>query len=76
VTAVVTHQNSDPYQLGSYSSVPVGASLADLDALAVPIDGVLVFAGEHTTSAFYGWAHGAWLSGERAGADVIALRAP
>ena len=74
VQSKVTHQNQDPAQLGSYTYVPVGASLDDLDALAAPVDASLWFAGEHTMRDQYGWAHGAYESGIRAAADVLAAR--
>lgn len=74
VTSVVTHQNQDPAQLGSYTYVPVGASLDDFDALAQPVDDSLWFAGEHTMRDLYGWVHGAYQSGLRASADVQAVR--
>lgn len=74
VASVVTHQDANPWQQGSYSYVPVGATLDDIAALAVPVDDVLFFAGEHTYPTMYGEAHGAWLSGERAAADVLDLR--
>ena len=65
---------ANPWQQGSYSYVPVGATLDDIGAFAVPVDDVLFFAGEHTYPTMYGEAHGAWLSGERAAADVLDLR--
>lgn len=74
VASKVTHQNQDPAQLGSYTYIPVGATADDLDALAAPVDTSLWFAGEHTTADLYGWAHGAYESGRRAAADVIAAR--
>ncbi len=74
VVSLVTHQGDDIYQRGSYTYVPVGASLDDLDALAAPVEDVLFFAGEHTNREYYGWMHGAWWSGERAAAEVVAVR--
>ncbi len=74
INSVVTHQNSDPFQMGSYTAVPVGASLDDLSTLAAPVDDVLIFAGEHTERSFYGWAHGAYISGQRAANDVKTIR--
>jgi polyamine oxidase len=72
--SLVTRQGEDPWQRGSYSFVPVGATLQDIEALARPLGGALMFAGEHTSPTMFGWAHGAFLSGERAAADVLALR--
>lgn len=65
--------STDPWARGSYAFVPVGASLTDLMAFEGWWGG-LSFAGEHTSAAFYGTLHGAWRSGERAAADVLAHR--
>eukprot|EP00929_Paragymnodinium_shiwhaense_P033698 TRINITY_DN18456_c0_g2_i2.p1 TRINITY_DN18456_c0_g2~~TRINITY_DN18456_c0_g2_i2.p1 ORF type:complete len:597 (-),score=128.61 TRINITY_DN18456_c0_g2_i2:189-1796(-) len=65
---------SDPLFRGSYSYVPCGASGDDIDELAKPEGDKcrLVLAGEHTHRNFYSYVHGAWLSGERAAAQVAA----
>jgi monoamine oxidase len=64
----------DPLAGGSYAYIPVGASFADMDALATPIDSTLFFAGEATIAEYYGTAHGAWLSGIRAAERILGLR--
>lgn len=63
--ARVTRWGSDPFTLGSYSSVPVGASFADYDELARPVGGRLLFAGEATNRGYPATVHGAYLSGLR-----------
>jgi polyamine oxidase len=73
VASLVTSQGDDPWQRGSYSFVPVGSSLQDIEALARPLEETLLFAGEHTNAAMFGWAHGAFLSGERAAAQILTL---
>lgn len=61
---------SDPFSLGSYSYVATGASLAQCETLAKPIEDRIFFAGEHTSAKYPGTTHGALLSGLRA-ADAI-----
>lgn len=65
-----TRWEADPYALGSYSAFGVGSSPADLESLAVPVDGRLFFAGEHTHPTDPSTTHGAWKSGIRAAEDV------
>jgi monoamine oxidase len=62
----VTRWRSDPWSLGSYVYVPVGASPADIDALAEPEwEGRLLFAGEATDRAYFGSVHAAMRSAAR-----------
>ena len=61
----VTSWATDPYSDGAYTHIPPGAAPADLDMLGEPIDGRLLFAGEHTQSARTGYADGAMASGIR-----------
>ena len=65
VATHVTRWLEDERALGSYSFVPVGAQLSDLDLLAVPHETRVRFAGEHTISDYYQTVHGAMLSGVR-----------
>jgi monoamine oxidase len=65
VAVAVTRWGVDPLALGSYSFVPVGASLDDLDLLGEPVSERLGFAGEATTGDWYATAHGALRSGLR-----------
>lgn len=60
----------DPFSLGSYSFIGVGASLADRDALAEP-DGRRVFAGEACSRDHAGTVHGAYASGEAAAKALL-----
>jgi polyamine oxidase len=65
-TAVaVTGWARDPYSRGAYTHIPPGAEPADVDLLGNPIDGRLLFAGEHTQSARMAYADGALTSGIR-----------
>jgi monoamine oxidase len=61
----VTHWTNDPYAGGSYSFLPVGANLDDLEVLAEPEGDRLRFAGEATYASYYGNVHAAMLSGIR-----------
>lgn len=65
VAVHVTRWSSDPLSLGSYSIVPVGATLADLASLGEPEGERLLFAGEATTRAYPSTAHGALWTGLR-----------
>ncbi|MCC7537296.1 MAG: FAD-dependent oxidoreductase, partial [Deltaproteobacteria bacterium] len=68
---VITRWTRDPWTLGSYSYLAVGASPADRRALAAPIDGRLFFAGEATNADYPATVHGALLSGRRAAREVL-----
>jgi monoamine oxidase len=68
---VLTRWSTDPFARGAYSYPALGARHADFDALAEPVGPGLVLAGEHTTGAYYGTAHGAWLSGLRAAQQLL-----
>lgn len=61
----VTRWKSDPYALGSYIYLPVGATVADIEALAAPVGDRLLFAGEATSTNYNGYVHGAVLTGIR-----------
>ncbi len=67
----MTRWAADPYSLGSYSFLAVGASPADYDALAQPVGKRLFFAGEHTQRNHPSTVHGAYLSGERAANEIL-----
>ena len=56
---------TDPYSRGAYTHIPPGAEPADVDLLGNPVDGRLLFAGEHTQSARMAYADGALTSGIR-----------
>jgi monoamine oxidase len=62
---------SDPFSLGAYSYGKVGAGTA-LEALGMPMDDTVFFAGEATdTSGHNGTVHGAIASGRRAAAEIL-----
>ncbi len=69
--AVTTGWTADPFSLGAYVHLPLGATFDHLDALAAPVDDRLFFAGEATSRRHRATVHGAWLSGIRA-ADQVA----
>jgi monoamine oxidase len=69
ITAQVTRWARDPLAGGSYSFYAVGSSPADRQALARPESGgALSFAGEACSTDYFGTVHGAFLSGQAAGA--------
>ncbi|MHA1570194.1 MAG: flavin monoamine oxidase family protein [Alphaproteobacteria bacterium] len=59
----LTRWSQNPYSLGAYSYANLGAKPQDFDDLAEPIADRIFLAGEHTTFAYHGTAHGAYLSG-------------
>lgn len=61
----VTRWTTDPYARGAYSYLPPGASPDDLDTLAEPEGERLLFAGEATSSTWYGNVHAAVFTGMR-----------
>ncbi len=69
---LITRWNKDPYALGSYSYVGVGASAKDYQELAKSVNNQLFFAGEATSFDHPATVHGAFLSGEREAKKIIA----
>lgn len=69
---LVTRWAADPYARGSYSFLAVGASPDDQRALAEPVRGRLLFAGEATHDEFFATVHGAYLSGVREAERILA----
>ncbi|XP_014669381.1 PREDICTED: peroxisomal N(1)-acetyl-spermine/spermidine oxidase-like [Priapulus caudatus] len=69
--------HSAPYMMGSYSNIPVSASIDDPSTLAEPVPSEeeprLMFAGEATHATFYSTSHGALLSGQREADRIIAF---
>lgn len=65
-----TRWATDPFARGSYSIVPPGASMQDLETLAKPVGDSVFMAGEATVTDYPGTVHGAYLSGLRAAAEV------
>ena len=75
LAVTTTAWEDDPFSLGSYSFVPVGASLDMYQELARP-QGRLRFAGEHTSRDYPGTVHGAYLSGQRAARSLTRKQPP
>ncbi|WP_165498198.1 flavin monoamine oxidase family protein [Siculibacillus lacustris] len=68
---VATAWSRDPFALGAYSLPKVGTTPKHYAALAAPIDGRLVLAGEHTDFPWHATVHGAHRSGERAARAIL-----
>ena len=60
----------DQFARGSYSYLPLGASLEMFARLAEP-HGRILFAGEHTHTIYHATVLGAYLSGIRAAEDAF-----
>jgi len=71
---VITRWKADPYSKGSYSYIPVGASPADQKTLQEPVAGRILFAGEATSTARYGYADGALSTGIREAKRLLRRR--
>jgi monoamine oxidase len=67
----ITHWQDDPFSLGSYAHMTVGATTADHDDLATPIGGVLYLAGEATWTDDPATVAAAMFSGHRAAERVL-----
>ena len=67
---LATRWSENPYSMGAYSFSKVGCSPDDFDGLSLPIDDMLIFAGEHTTFESHGTVHGAYSSGLRSAAII------
>lgn len=72
VESRVTRWSRDIHARGSYSFLPVGASLTDHAALSRPVAGRIFFAGEAATTEYPSYAHGALLGGRRAAREILA----
>jgi monoamine oxidase len=68
----VTRWASDPFAFGSYSFNAVGSTPGMRKTLAAFLDKKLFFAGEASHSAYFGTAHGAYLSGLHAAKEILA----
>jgi monoamine oxidase len=62
---VATNWQSDRFARGAYSAMLVGGTLDDFDAMATPVGGRVLFAGEATYRKRYRLADGAFSSGIR-----------
>ena len=72
VGSLCTRWGTDPHVRGSYASALPGRSDARAE-LASTLGGRIIFAGEATSQAHYGFAHGAYLEGKAAAERVIAM---
>lgn len=68
----ITRWASDPYAKGSYSFNALGSVPLMRVELARSVSNRLFFAGEASDQNYFGTAHGAYLSGLRAAAEVLA----
>lgn len=71
---LVTDWTGDPWALGSYSYVPIGATVEDMRCLAEPVSERLLLAGEATVPESYGTVHAAFSSGLRAAGHALGTR--
>ena len=60
-----TDWRGEEFTAGSYTAMMAGRTVADLDAIAAPINGRILFAGESTNRARHSTADGAMSSGIR-----------
>jgi monoamine oxidase len=67
-----TRWGQDPFSLGSYTYIAVGSTPSDIETLAEPVGGRLFFAGEATYRYHWAGAHGAYASGLREAARLLA----
>lgn len=67
----VSRWSEDPWARGSYTYIPMGASVDDCSRLAQPHAGRVLIAGEATSARYFGSAHGGWLSGRRAASWIL-----
>ena len=72
VKTLITRWSQDPYSYGSYSFPCTGSPRSDIGVLAAPVSKAIYFAGEATNADYFGTVHGAYLSGLREAANVIA----
>ena len=71
---LTTDWTGDPWALGSYSYIPIGASADDMHRLGTPVSSRLVLAGEATVPESYGTVHAAFGSGLRAAGCALGRR--
>jgi monoamine oxidase len=69
---VITRWAQDPYALGSYSSVAVGATENSRSTLCRAA-GRLYFAGEACSTVYPSTVQGAWLTGQSAARSIISV---
>jgi monoamine oxidase len=67
----ITRWGQDPYAMGSYSHIPLGATPEDYDSLGKPVEDRLYFAGEATSQKYPATVHGAYLTGMQAAKQIL-----
>lgn len=67
----VTNWGGDRFTEGGYTATALGASPDDFDVLAAPVDGRVLFCGEHTHRHRYAHADGAMTTGIREAKRVL-----
>jgi len=67
----ITRWSQDPFSQGSYSYIPVGASVEDRETLAQPASKRILFAGEATHRDYPATTHGAYWSGIREAERIL-----
>lgn len=67
----ISRWTADPFTMGAYTYVPVGATHNDFYEIAKPLYQQLFFAGEHTTAEYRGTVHGAYISGIREAENIL-----
>ncbi len=65
-----TAWSSDPFAMGAYTCIGVGASAKDIGVLAEPVGDRLFFAGEGTNPYHWACVHSAYESGRREAARI------
>lgn len=65
-----TKWNSDPFTYGAYSFATNGIRSEAFNIIAKPIQSKIYFAGEHTSKAYRGTVHGAYISGIKAAKSI------
>lgn len=73
VSTKCTAWGKDPFAYGSYSYVPVNASVSLYDDLGAPVNNLLFFAGEACNSKHFSSADAAYLSGLKSSAQILSL---
>ncbi|GAA3090634.1 flavin monoamine oxidase family protein [Streptosporangium carneum] len=70
----VTRWRDDPFTRGAYTHLTVGTGPEDTEALAAPVAGRVLFAGEATSGTRFGHADGAFTSGIREAKRLLGTR--
>jgi len=73
VGALITRWSRDPFSHGAYSYPSVGSTPDDRDEVAASVRDRIFFAGEATSTEYFGTVHGAYLSGLRAAKELMGV---